>query len=224
MFPSRWSDSNQVGVKLVMLSRNISLLIAAMMVTLVTMLFAGSATALQADYVDIDNVGTWLESGDSVSGNFNIMLGEGDDFGAGENLADVDGFDPLLEDIYAARVSFLFFDLDFEAEGIEIDLTGLVGEENITTQVLFVKLLTINVEFEVLASLNENGELDWSITADPNVQGNDFYVSLARLEGFAAAGSTTEGGSGSPMPEPGSTALLAVGTLLVARAGRSRRR
>jgi len=210
-----------------MLSRNISLLITGAMVTLVTVLFSGSASAYTADYVDIDSVGVWLEAGDSVSGNFNIILGEGDDFsgdGSPENLADVDGFDPLTEEIFAARVSFLFFDLDSNPEQIQIDLTGLMGTEDITTQVFFVQLLTLDVDVEVLASLNANGELDWSITADPSLAGNDFFVALARLEAVAATGSTGEGTGGSPMPEPGSTALLAVGTLLVARAGRSRRR
>jgi hypothetical protein len=174
-----------------------------------------------------------LESGESVSGNFNITLSntEFDDFSTSsstDNLADVVGFDPLTEQLSAARVSFLFYDLDFNAEGIDIDLTGLVGSENqsTVTQVFIVKLLTIDVNVEVLASLNADGQLDWTITASPAVQGNDFYVALSRLEAILDIGSTSggPGPGGSPVPEPGSTALLAVGTLVVARAGRSRRR
>lgn len=215
-----------------MLRRDVALLIGGVTVTLVTLFLAGSASAYPADYVDIDGVGEWMTPGETVSGNFNITLSNrdgGDDFAAGSgnaNLADVVGFDPLAEDISAARVSFLFFDRDFAYEGIEIDLTGLVGGDTIVTQVVVVKLLTIDADVSVLAALNQDGQLDWSITADDSVKGNDFYVALARLEAITDRASTSgiPGPGGSPVPEPGSTALLAVGTLVVARAGRRRRR
>ena len=66
-----WGRSNlRFWRILVTLTRSVSY----SFVSLTLALFAGQASALQADYVDIDPVFVMLSDGGSVSGNFNITL------------------------------------------------------------------------------------------------------------------------------------------------------
>ena len=188
---------------------------------------AGQAQAYPADYVDIDLVWEFLSEGESVGGNFDITAGnlEGDDFSGffganGENVTDVVGFDPLSEEVTAARASFLFVDGDMAADGAVIDLGA--GELLFAgPQLFFITLAAFDVEFAVLTSLNETGNLDWTVTADPNATSgsaaNDFALVFARLEAIVDDKSAE-----APMPEPGSAVLLAVGMLVVSRALRRR--
>jgi hypothetical protein len=197
-------------------------------------LIATQASAYPADYVDIDPVFAWLDDGETVSGNFDITANntEADDFsilfGSGTNTADVVGFDPDAEQVIGARVSFLFLDCyDLAPEVAVIDL----GENDleqvvVSPQVYFLHLTAFEVGLSVVASLNETGTLDWSITADSSALpsadgygGSDFKVAMARLEAIVDGKS---GDAGPVTPEPGSSALMAVGALLVARAGRKR--
>lgn len=209
-----------------------TLLTRLIVVAVFLALGAGQAQAYSADYVDIDSVWEFVSEGDSVSGTFDITVDnlEGDDFSAilggnGQNVADVVGFDPLSENVLDARVSFLFFDLDMTADAAVIDLGEDVLQQVVAGPQLFLLTLeTIDVNVAVLASLNATGVLDWTITADPDaVAGeNDFTVALARLEAITGDKIPDGGGPPSPMPEPGSSVLLAVGTLLVARGIRRR--
>jgi hypothetical protein len=197
-------------------------------------LVATEASAYPADYVDIDAVFEWLGDGESVSGNFDITANntEGDDFsilfGSGANVADTVGFDPASETVVGARVSFLFVDYyDSAPEVAVIDLgADALQEVVLSPQVYFLHLSSFEVDLAVIASLNETGALDWSITADSSALpsasgGSDFKVALARLEAIVD-GKTPD--AGPTTPEPASSALMAVGALLVARAGRKRSR
>lgn len=202
-------------------------------------LVASQASAYPADYVDIDPVFEWLNDGDTVSGNFDITTNntEGDDysniFGVGGNVADVVGFDPGSEQVIGARVSFLFLDaLDSAPEVAVIELgEGALQQVTVSPQVFFLHLTTFEANLAVVASLNETGMLDWSITADSSAaaspedswgsSASDFKVALSRLEAIVGDRS---GESASVVPEPGSSVLMAMGALVVLRAGRKRSR
>jgi hypothetical protein len=199
-------------------------------------LVAGQARAFgvdefDADYVDIDHVGVRLSAGQSVSGIFDITLAntENDDFSAtfpfAPNVADVVGFNPASQNVTAARISFLFIDdLDLAKDIATIEFGAGVLQQQFTGPYIVVfSLPTIAANVKVVAELDETGTLVWKVRA-ANFTGNDFKVAYARLEAAASAGAIGPlPGSVHPIPEPGAAGLFAVGALVVAHAGRSRR-
>jgi hypothetical protein len=182
---------------------------------------AFSIDGFDADYVDIDKVGVRISSGQSVSGQFDITIAntESDDFSSVfpfvPDVADVVGFDPASQDVTAARLSFLFiddFDLARDVATIEFG-PGVLQQEHVGPYIIGFALPNIAANVRVVTELDETGTLEWRVRAS-NVAGNDFKVAYARLEAVATAAHA---------PEPNAAALFAVGALVVARAGRSRR-
>lgn len=199
---------------------------------LVALALAGEASAYPADYVDIDPVFESLSDGQSVSGNFDITLAnsEGDDFSkffvGAENVADVVGFDPATQEVVGAQVSFLFLDAFDQAPEVAVIDLGVDALQQVTVspQVFLLHLTTFEADVSVLAALNASGELDWTITADSSAAGgapgtSDFIVAMARLEAIV---DHKVADSVPAVPEPSSTVLLAVGSLVVAGAHRRR--
>jgi hypothetical protein len=200
-------------------------------------LFAGQASAFgvdgfDADYVDIDHVGVRLSAGQSVTGTFDITLAntENDDFSNlfpfAPDVADVVGFNPASQDVTSARISFLFVDdFDFAQDVATIEFgSGVLQQAYTGPYIVGFALPTIAANVKVVAELDETGTLSWKVRA-ANFTGNDFKVAYARLEAVATAGVVPGPVPGSvhPIPEPGAAGLFAVGALVVARAGRSRR-
>lgn len=181
---------------------------------------AGSESAASM-YVDVDPVFMSL-SGDNpvASGTFDIVNPGNDCFLL---LCDQGGFDPASEQVIAASVGFLFFDLDWAEEEAVIllgDISDPLQMDGFEKQIFILHLEWLNANVEVLTQLNGNGQLDWTVYAPTSPvpatgyhqdDGNDFYLKVAKLKVVSA------------IPEPSGVALFGLGSLLVGRAIRRRR-
>jgi len=192
-------------------------------VSLFGVALASSASA----YVDVDPIFQPLTG--SLSGTFDIQNPGSDCFLL---VCDSGGFNPDTQDVDAARIDFIFFDLGLGSDQIASIVLGdgLQGPTSVdgSDRFLFVFYLEqIDANADVLLQLSDEGTLDWTI----NVPG---------AGAIQAAGGTSHHSwntcsqppflkvgilntSESPIPEPNAALLFCLGFGVVGTATRRRR-
>jgi len=182
-----------------------------------TLAGTGSAASL---YIDVDPVFQQLSAGESASGSFDIVNPGNDCFLL---LCDQGGFTPGSEQVIGARMSFVFFDLDWGQEEAVIllgDISNPLQTDGFQQHIFIIHFESFDANVQVLTQLNANGQLDWTVYAPTSPapatgyhddSENDVYLKVAKLKAVSA------------IPEPSGVALFGLGSLLVGHAIRRRR-
>ncbi|MDH3213859.1 MAG: PEP-CTERM sorting domain-containing protein [Myxococcales bacterium] len=191
---------------------------------------ANSASAYSYDYIDVDPVFEWVTADHSLSGTFDIMNPGSDCLLL---ICDSGGFDPLVQNVGAARIDFIFFDFGSGNEEIaSITLGGELQEAivNGDDRFLFVFYLEhFDANARVLAHLSDYGTLDWKVEtpgADSFVTGSYTEHGDGKCDGHDHPPLLKYGilkASAAPIPEPTAAVLFCLGFGVVGAATRKRR-
>jgi VPDSG-CTERM motif len=146
-------------------------------------LFAASAEAYTELYSDTNTygiLGVQVKQGTPFTDEFNITGGPF-------------GYTPLTEQLYSANATFLFTDLDFNAESLTISLANTPFGTPISS---FFGAIVINADLgaSALSDLNTDGRVSFTVTAG---NGNAYLTSATLL----ASG-------GARVPDGGTTLTL----------------
>lgn len=180
----------------------------AALLGLVTFLAASPCSAIP--FYDLDEINRRLNASGSPSDRFHS-----DTFNILEN-----GFVVGQHEVTAAFITFwLADDGDSQGEAFNINLSDILSTSQYAT---FLLVGTTEVGVNLLATLNQEGILNYTVTATSG----DFWLKKALLAATANEISGSQGG-GNPVPVPdlGSTLLLAglgIGLLIVGHRARIR--
>ena len=153
-----------------------------------------SSVALPITFTDVDVIDVKLNAsqGTPYEDTFNIWD---------------DGFRPDQHEVWAAAITFwLSDDSDYwgEGESFTINLDNTVTSSHFTT---FLVIGTTQIGVELLASLNAEGVLDYSVSASTG----DFWLRRAMLVAVGDHTGPSQGGTTVSVPDHGTTiALLGV--------------
>lgn len=153
-----------------------------------------SSVALPITFTDVDVIDVKLNAsqGNTYENTFNIRD---------------DGFRPDEHEVWAAAITFwLSDDSDYwgESESFTINLDGTVSSSQFTT---FLVIGTTQIGVDLLASLNEDGVLNYSVSATTG----DFWLRKAMLVAVGDYTGPSQGGTPVSVPDHGTTiALLGV--------------
>jgi hypothetical protein len=183
------------------------------MITVMSCWLAGAAYAVPVQFSDTFNPSDvkFLKDGGGCSGNNNSNDTVSNTANGGCELLtythSLSNFNPSTDTLTSATLSLTFYD-DFDAnsEKFDIDLGGVDFRNNVQITNLSVWFLPFGVEYNVLASINSNGELAVTLMRGNNGSNNDFYFASSMLD---ASGTRTD--SVAQTPEPGTWLLLGTG-------------